>query len=125
MSSCPTRIGIAISIAAAAGALLLWPPVASAAQMRPPVVPDDPVQVLADAVLIESSCGQINVDYGKLFAYAERHGIDPVDVMPFGGRRSAFDAATRRRTRDAQGDALCGTLAAEVAATIPGVFTAR
>ena len=125
MASYPTRIGIAISIAAAAGALLLWQPVASAGQMRPLAPTDDAVQVLADAVLIESGCGQINVDYGKLFAYAERHGVDPVDVMPLGGRRSAFDAAYRRRARDVQGDALCGTLAGEIAATIPGVFTAR
>ena len=124
MLSSSTRVGLAVSIAAA-GAWLLWQPPASASQPRPPVEADDPIQILADAVLVESECGQINLDYGRLFAFAERRGVRPVDIMPLGDRRASFDAAYRRRARDTKGDDLCGTLAGAIEATIPGVLTAR
>ncbi len=71
------------------------------------------MQVLADVVLIEAECRQFNVDYGRLFAFAERNGIRPVEIMPLGERRAAFDAAYRRRARDTRGDRLCGALAEE------------
>ena len=125
MPSFRTRIGLAVSVAAAVGALSLWQPSASAGQARPPAVADDALQVLADVVLIESECRELGVDYGKLFAYAESNGIRPVEIMPLGERRAAFDAATRRRAREMQGDRLCGALAQGRDAVIPGVFTAR
>ena len=125
MASTSTRIGLAVSVAAATGALAMWQPTASAGQPRPPAIADDALQVLADVVLIESECRQINVDYGKLFAYAERNGIRPVEIMPMGERRAAFDADYRRRARETQGDRLCGALAEERDAIVPGVFTAR
>ena len=118
-------IGLVVSLASAAGGLALWQPAASAGQPQPPTVADDALQVLADVALIESQCRQLNVDYGKLFAYAERNGIRPVEIMPLGERRAAFDAAYRRRAREVQGDRLCGTLAQARDAVIPGVFTAR
>ena len=83
------------------------------------------LQVLADVVLVESRCGTLNVDYGKLFAYAEAHGIRPVDIMPTGERRAAFDAATRKRIDDLPPARLCSDLAADRDAVIPGIFTAR
>ncbi|RYC32879.1 hypothetical protein D3273_05270 [Lichenibacterium minor] len=119
------RFGLAVSALTAAGAVALWQPSASAGQPRPVAEADDPLQVLADVVLIESDCRQFNVDYGRLFAYAERNGIRPVDIMPFGERRAAFDADYRRRARDTQGSRLCGALAQDRDALIPGVFTAR
>ena len=126
MATFPTRIGFAVSVAAAAGALALWQPAASAGQPpRPPAVADDALQVVADIMLIESECRALDVDYGKLFAYAESNGIRPVEIMPLGERRAAFDAAYRRRARDTGGDRLCGDLAQERDAVIPGVFTAR
>lgn len=125
MASFPTRIGFAVSVASAIGALALWQPTASAGQARPPAVSDDALQVLADVVLIEAECRALNVDYGKLFAFAERNGIRPVDIMPLGERRAAFDAAYQRRAREVRGDRLCGALAQERDAVIPGVFTAR
>lgn len=126
MASSSTRIGFAVSIAAAACALALWQPAASAGQPpRQPAVADDALQVVADIVLIESECRALNVDYGKLFAYAESNGIRPVEIMPLGERRAAFDAAYRRRARETRGDQLCGALAQERDAVIPGVFTAR
>ncbi len=124
MASLSTRIGLAVSTASAIGALALWQPAASAGQPRAPAA-DDVLQVLADVVLIESECHQLNVDYGRLLAYAERNGIRPVEIMPLGERRAAFDAAYRRRAREALGDRLCGALAQDRDAAIPGVFTAR
>ena len=120
-----TRIGLAVSIASAVGALALWQPAASAGQPRPPSIPDDALQVLADVVLIEAECREMDVDYGRLFAYAERNGIRPVEIMPLGERRAAFDAAYRRRAREMRGDRLCGALAQDRDAIVPGVFTAR
>jgi hypothetical protein len=125
MASFSTRIGFALSVASAAGALALWQPAASAGQAHPPAVADDALQVLADVVLIEAECRALNVDYGKLFAFAERNGIRPVDIMPLGERRAAFDIAYQRRAREFRGDRLCGALAQERDAVIHGVFTAR
>jgi hypothetical protein len=124
MSPAFPRIGLAVSVASAACGLALWQP-ASAGQPRDTAPPDATLQVLADAVLVESKCGQLNVDYGKLFAFAERNGIRPVDILPLGERRAAFDAAFRRRALDVEGDRLCGALAQSLDATIPGLFTSR
>lgn len=124
MFSALPRLGIAVSVAAAACGLALWQP-ASAGQPHDAALPDATLQVLADAVLVESKCGQLNVDYGKLFAFAERNGIRPVDILPLGERRAAFDAAFRRRALDVEGDRLCGALAQSLDATIPGLFTSR
>ena len=119
-----TRLSLAVPLAAAVAALSLWQPAASAA---PPREPADTgvLQVFADVVLIEAQCRTLNADYGKLFAYAERNGLRPVDVMPLGERRAAFEAAYRRRAREMKPDRLCGELAAERDATVPGVFTPR
>jgi hypothetical protein len=125
MVSALPRIGLAVSVASTVCGLALWQPAASAEQARGPAIPDATLQVLADVVLVESKCGQLNVDYGKLFAYAERNGIRPVEILPLGERRAAFDAAFRRRALDVQGDRLCGALAQSLDATIPGVFTSR
>ncbi len=136
MTPSPIRAGLAVSLASAAaalaGSLALWQPSASAGQPRPggPGSPGSPVaedamQVLADVVLIEAECRRFNVDYGKLFAFAERNGIHPVDIMPLGERRAAFDAAYRRRARDAKGERLCGVLAEERDDTVPGVLLPR
>ena len=124
MPSFPTRLGLSASLASAIGALALWQPAASAGQPRASAA-DEALQVLADVVLIEAECRGLNVDYGKLFAYAERNGIRPVEIMPLGERRAAFDAAFRRRARDAKGERLCGELAQERAATVPGVLVPR
>lgn len=120
----PARLALAISALLGLGALSPGLPRAAAGQARP-AAPDDPLQAVADVVLIESECRQLAVDYGKLFAYAERNGISPVDVMPLGERRAAFDARYRRRQRERRGADLCGALAAARGAEIPGVFTAR
>lgn len=127
MTLSPTRLGLAVAAAAAAGALALWQPAASAGQPRsgPSPYADDVIQVLADVVLIESECRQFTVDYGKLFAFAERNGVRPVEIMPLGERRATFDAAYRRRAREAKGDRLCRDLAEERDNTVPGVFLPR
>ena len=85
----------------------------------------DALQVMADIVLIESRCGGLNVDYGKAFAFLQRNGIDPVDIMPTGTRRAAFDADIRRRAAPTDDGALCADLAAQRQADVPGVFTQR
>lgn len=122
MAPSPIRLGVAGS--AIIGAVSIWIPAAAAGQART-AVESDPLQVVADVVLIESQCRQLGVDYGRLFAYAASNGIRPVDILPTGERRPAFDAASRRRAREMRGDRLCADLAAARDATIPGVFTAR
>ena len=70
---------------ALAGALASCLSVASAGQ--PGGAEAEAIQVLADVVLIESRCQTLIVDYGRLFAFAERNGISPVEIMPAGARR--------------------------------------
>ena len=86
---------------------------------------NDAMQVMADIVLIESRCSGLNVDYAKAFAYLQRNGIDPTDVMPTGPRRAAFEADYRRRSALTDDGALCADLAAQRAAEIPGIFIRR
>ena len=107
-----------------------WLPAAVAGQATTtgqgrPAIDAEALQVLADVVLVESRCGTLNADYGKLFAYAEAHGIRPVEIMPTGERRAAFEAATRRRIAETPPARLCSDLAADRDAVIPGIFTAR
>ncbi len=83
------------------------------------------MQVVADVVLVESVCRRLSVDYGRLFAFADQNGIRPVDVMPLGERRGAFEAATRKRVKEMRPDRICSDLAADREGVIPGVFTAR
>ncbi len=83
------------------------------------------MQTVADVVLVEAQCREYNVDYAKLFAFAERNGLHAVDIMPAGPRRSAFDAAYHRRARQMTPQQLCTDLAADREATIPGVLTQR
>ena len=85
----------------------------------------DAMQVMADIVLIESRCGGLNIDYGKAFAFLQKNGIDPADIMPTGPRRPAFDADYRRRSASTDDGALCADLAAQRQADIPGVFLSR
>ena len=142
MPSPSIRFGLAAAAAAGLGVLAAWLPAASAGQgqargqAQGQAQPkgrgqdrlrgdDDPLQVLADVVLIETRCRTLTVDYGRLFAYAEGAGIAPPDIMPTGPRRPAFEAALRGRTRDASTDQLCGPLAADRAARIPGLFSPR
>lgn len=123
-----TRLGLAAAAAAGLGILAAWLPPASAGQGRAAGhagIQEGALQVLADVVLIESRCRSLTVDYGRLFAFAEGNGIQPVDIMPTGPRRPAFEAAFRARSREAGVDQLCGPLAADRAAVIPGLFSAR
>lgn len=124
MAPSPIRLGFAGAAIIGFGAVSLSIPAAAAGQVRLPAE-NDPLQVVADVVLIESQCRQLGVDYGRLFAFAASNGIRPVDILPTGERRAAFDAASRRRAREMRGDALCTDLASERDAVIPGVFTAR
>ena len=101
-----------------------WLPAAVAGQGRA-AIDAEALQVMADVVLVESRCGTLNVDYGKLFAYAETHGIRPIEIMPTGERRAAFEAATRKRVAEMPPARLCSELAADRDAVIPGIFTAR
>ena len=142
---CPnTRFGLAAAAAIAFGVLAAWLPAASAGedqdggrdqsrhQSRGPgraptrqPADADALQVLADVVLIEAQCRTLSVDYDRLFAFAESKGIASVDIMPTGPRRAAFEAAYRARARDTATEGLCGPLAAERAALIPGLFSQR
>lgn len=128
MACFQTRFGRVVPVAAGLGAVLgasaFCPPRASAGDPRP-TVEGGAMQVLADVVLIESRCRQLNVDYGKLFAFAERNGIRPTDIMPAGERHAAFATAYQRRSKETANDRLCGALAAERDAILPGVFTSR
>ncbi len=124
MASTRTRFGLLAAAAAGLGVAAAWLPGASASPAKVSAT-DEPLQVLADVVLIETQCRRFSVDYGKLFAFAEQNGIRPREIMPTGTRRAAFDAALRRRARERQGDGLCVDLAADRAAVIPGVFTPR
>ncbi len=119
------RVGLAAAAAAGLGGAVAWLPVTSPVEARSAAIGDDPLQILADVVLIEAQCRRFTVDYGKLFAFADRNGIRPVEIMPTGSRRPAFDLAYKRRARERQGDALCIDLAADRAAVIPGVFLPR
>ena len=108
-------------VVAGLGALALWLLPAMAAQVT--TAPDrDTIQTVADIVLVEAQCRRFNVDYAKLFAYAERNGLHAVDILPTGARRSAFDAAYQRQMTPQQ---LCTDLAADRDASIPGVLTQR
>lgn len=86
---------------------------------------DDAMQAIADVVLIESECREIDVDYDRLFGFAERNGIAPADIMPAGARRRAFQADYDRRASEMPTERLCIDLAAEREATVPGVFLQR
>jgi hypothetical protein len=119
-----SRFGLAAAAAAGLGAAAAWLPTASASPSRHAAA-DEPLQILADVVLIEAQCRRFTVDYGKLFSFAEQNGIRPVEIMPTGARRTAFDAAYRHRAQERQGDGLCVDLAAERAASIPGVLLPR
>ena len=126
MRSSNTRFGLAAAASAGLGLLAAWLAPASAGQGRDREPrQDDALQVLADVVLIEARCRTLNVDYGRLFGFAESQGLDPVDVMPTGARRAAFEAVTRSRERQMGTDQLCGPLAADRAALIPGLFSPR
>jgi hypothetical protein len=118
------RLGFAAALAAALAVpgLRLPPAVAGGAAS---VRKAEALQEIADIVLIESECRAFTVDYGALFAFAERNGIDPLEIMPTGPRRPAFDAALRRRARAMKGAALCGAFAAEREAAFPGILMAR
>ncbi len=85
----------------------------------------DALQAVADIILVESECRDLNVDYGKLFAFAVRNGIRPLDIMPLGSRRVAFNAAYRRRALEIPGERLCTDFATALDETVPGVFTPR
>ena len=124
MNPVRTRFGLSATIATALGVAAAWLPGATASLAKPPAA-DEPLQILADVVLIEAQCRRFTVDYGRLFAFAEQNGIRPVEIMPSGARRAAFDAAYRRRARERQGDGLCVDLAADRAAAIPSVFKPR
>ena len=120
MALSPSRIGLAAGFGALGACFLpAW-----AGQTRSTAA-GDALQVLADVVLIESECRQINVDYGELFRFAERNGIRPVDIMPLGERRPAFDAAYRQRAQEMRGERLCIDLVAQRETLLPGVFTQR
>ncbi len=106
------------------GALALWLLPALAAQVTTPS-DRDTIQTVADVVLVEAQCRQFNVDYAKLFAFAEQNGIHAVDIMPTGVRRSAFESAYQRRARQMTPQQLCTDLAADRDAVIPGVLTQR
>ena len=86
---------------------------------------DDTVQVMADVVLIADRCHELVVDYGALFQFARHRGLAPVDVMPLGSRRLAFDAARDARTRTMPVGIVCGDLADERGLVVPGVFARR
>ena len=114
----------AVAVAAAlAGLALRFGPVWIAETHAAPA--HDAMQIMADVVLIESRCGSLNVDYGKAFAFLQRNGIDPADIMPTGPRRQAFDADYRRRSASTDDGALCADLAAQRQADIPGIFLQR
>lgn len=85
----------------------------------------DAMQVMADVILIEAHCRNLLVDNTRAYGFARRNGIEPTDILPSGPRRAAFEAAMRRREAASDEAELCGHLAAERAADIPGVFTAR
>ena len=120
-----TRHGVTrAGLLAGFGALSLWLVPASAAGVATSS-DRDTIQTVADIVLVEAQCRQFNVDYGKLFAFAERNGVHAVDLMPTGVRRSAFDSAYQRRARQMTPQQLCTDLAADRDATIPGVLTQR
>ena len=106
------------------GALAFWLLPAPAAQAAT-ALDRDTIQTVADIVLVEAQCRQFNVDYAKLFAYAEQNGIHAIDILPTGARRSAYDAAYQRRARQMTPQELCTDLAADRDATIPGVLTQR
>lgn len=114
----------AAALAAGFGALTLWLLPALAAEVTT-AADRETIQTMADVVLVEAECRAFNVDYAKLFAFAERNGIHAVDIMPTGTRRSAFDAAYRRRARQMPLQQLCTDLAADRDAVIPGVLTQR
>ena len=97
---------------------------ASAAQVTP-TADRDAIQTFADVVLVEAECRAFDVDYAKLFAFAERNGLRATDLMPTGARRSAFDAAFQRRARQMPRQLVCTDLATDRDADIPGVLTQR
>ena len=112
------------AVVAGLGALALWFLPALAAQVATPS-DRDTIQTVADVVLVEAQCRQFNVDYAKLFAFAELHGIHAVDIMPTGVRRSAFESAYQRRARQMTPQQVCTDLAADRDALVPGVLTQR
>lgn len=113
------RRGLAVAVTV----LSLNAPITTARSASPAA--SDALQVIADIVLIESECRQIDVDYGALFKFAERNGIRPVDIMPTGEHRAAFEAAYDWRSRAMRTEGLCIDLAAEREVTVPGVFSQR
>jgi len=80
---------------------------------------------LADVTLIDSQFRSINASFGMVFQYAEKHGVDPIDIMPLGRPRNEFQAAYNERLAATTHDELCDRLARQYVQEFPGMFTAR
>lgn len=96
-----------------------------ASDERDDVSADQTMQVLADLVLIDAQCPTLAVNFGATFRYAHANGIDPVEIMPLGSRRTLFEEAVRKRGAMTPAQDLCGPLAQTTGALVPGAIAPR
>ncbi len=88
-------------------------------------VPADAVQLLADVTLMDGTCKQVAVDFGRAFQVADAMGLRASDVMPSGRLRAAFEAATRTRLAQTSPTELCEEVAKAYVDRVPGLLRAR
>jgi hypothetical protein len=81
-----------------------------------------PLQVMADATLIDARCQGFVVDFGALFRYGEANGIAAAAVLPLGKLRKSFELAYARRARSTPPEDLCSGVAEQDDEEAPGVI---
>ncbi len=81
-----------------------------------------PIEVIADAVLIDGRCNDMVVDMGALFHYGEQHGVQTVDILPLGTMRKVFETTLARRSEGIDSQTLCTSIVAREQDLIPGVI---
>lgn len=115
-SPAPRAAGFALLLAWAT----VWPG-------RGAAKPADPreaaIQMLADVTLIDLQCRDLTVTFGTAFGRAAAEGLDVATVLPGEPLRPRFEAALRRRMAETPREQLCGTLAKDYAAAMPGLVS--
>ncbi len=84
---------------------------------------DAAIQLLADVTLIDGLCQNTTVRFGAAFKIAASDGLAIADVLPGGRLRRRFEAALQSRTAETPREELCGALATDYAAAVPGLVS--
>ena len=83
------------------------------------------MQMIADAVVIDTDCRTMNIMYGAVFRYGEEHGVRENDILISGTLRQEFEDAMERRLATTPRDEICGMLQARFQEAFPDWFRPR